>query len=88
MCGGIRQNVEGKEGVSDETQQELSPRKWNKDVEGAWRMDINVAIVEDNNIEECEGNCIVGHDSDANDSNSELDGDPSEAKTDSDSNIE
>ncbi len=81
-------DVEGKEGVSDETQQELSPRKWNKDVEGAWRMDINVAIVEDNNIEECESNYVVGYDSNANDSNSESDGEPSEAKTDCDSNSE
>ena len=30
----------------DQTQQVLAPRKWNKDVEGAWRMDINVEIVE------------------------------------------
>ena len=38
-------------------------------------MDIGYdAIVEDNNIEECEGNCDVGHDSDANSSNSESEG--------------
>ena len=36
----------------DQTQQVLAPRKWNKDVEGAWRMDINVEIVE--NTEEHE----------------------------------
>ena len=36
----------------DQTQQVLAPRKWNKDMEGAWRMDINVEIVE--NIEEHE----------------------------------
>ena len=52
-------DVEGKEGVSNETQQELLPRKWYTDVEGARRIDINVSIVEDNNIEECEGNYVV-----------------------------
>ncbi len=31
----------------------LPPRKWNKDVEGAWRMDINVRFVE--NTENYEG---------------------------------
>jgi len=45
-------DVKGKEDLSDETQQVLAPRKWNKDVEGAWRMDINVEIVE--NTEEHE----------------------------------
>jgi hypothetical protein len=43
-------------------------------VECARRMDIYGAIVEDNDIEECESNCDVGHDSDANSSNSELEG--------------
>ncbi len=34
-------DVEGKEGVSsDETQQVLPPHKWNKDVEGAWILDM------------------------------------------------
>ncbi len=42
--------VEGKEDLSNETQQELPQRKWNKDVEGAWRLDINVGIVEDSNV--------------------------------------
>ena len=45
-------DVKGKEDLSDETQQVLAPRKWNNDVEGAWRMDINVEIVE--NTEEHE----------------------------------
>ncbi len=81
-------DVDGKEGVSNETHQVLPPRSWNKDVEGAWRMDIHVAIVEDNNIEECKGNCDVGRDSNANSSDSESKGEPSEAKTDSDSNSE
>jgi hypothetical protein len=58
-------DVEGKEDLSDETQQVLPPRKWNKDVEGAWRMDINVVIVED--IKEHESICDVG--SDLNDDN-------------------
>ena len=38
----------------------LPPRKWNKDVEGAWRMDINVGFVE--NIENHEGVCGVQSD--------------------------
>jgi hypothetical protein len=33
---------------------------WNKDVEGAWRMDINVGIVED--TEEHKSICAVGSD--------------------------
>jgi hypothetical protein len=39
----------------------LPPRVWNKDVEGAWRMDIDVGIVED--IKEHEKICDVGSDS-------------------------
>ncbi len=50
-------DVKGKEDLSDETQQVLPPRKWNKHVEGAWRMDINVGIVE--KTEEHEGICGV-----------------------------
>ncbi len=50
-------DVKGKEDLSDETQQVLPPRKWNKDVEGAWRMDINVRFVE--NTEDYEGVCGV-----------------------------
>ena len=83
-------DVEGKEGVSDETQpqQVLPPRKWNKGVEVACRIDIHITIEEDNDIEEFKGNCDVGCDSDANSSNSESEGGPSEAKIDSDSNSE
>jgi hypothetical protein len=51
-------------------------------------MDIHVAIVEDNNIEECKGDCDVGRDSYANSSDSESEGKPSEAETVSDSNSE
>jgi hypothetical protein len=51
-------------------------------------MNIHVAIVEENIIEECEGNCDVGRDSDADSSDSESEGGPSEAETDSDSNSE
>jgi hypothetical protein len=50
-------DVKGKEDLSDETQQVLPPRKWNKDVEGARRMDINVGFVE--NTEDHEGECGV-----------------------------
>lgn len=53
-------DVKGKEDLSDETQQVLPPRKWNKDVEGAWRMDINVRFVE--NTEDYEGVCGVQSD--------------------------
>ncbi len=53
----------------------LRPRVWNKDVEGAWRMDINVGIVED--IEEHEKICDVGSDlnddSEGSGSESEID---------------
>jgi len=32
-------DVDGKENSIEETQQELPQRKWNKDVEGAWRLE-------------------------------------------------
>ncbi len=41
-------------------QQVLPPRKWNEYVEGAWRMNINVGIVQD--TQEHEGICGVGSD--------------------------
>jgi hypothetical protein len=47
--------------------------KWNKDVEGAWRMDINVGFVDNSNIEESETNFDVVVESDAESSDSELD---------------
>ena len=50
-------DVKGKEDLSDETQRVLPTRKWNKDVEGAWRMDINVRFAE--NTEDHEGICGV-----------------------------
>jgi hypothetical protein len=37
-------DVEGKENSSEETEQVLLPSKWNKNVVGAWRMDINVYV--------------------------------------------
>jgi hypothetical protein len=46
-------NVDGKENSIEETQQELPQRKWNKDVEGAWRLD-NVSFVEESNVDESE----------------------------------
>ena len=49
-------DVDGKENSIEETQQELPQRKWNKDVEGAWRLDINVGFVEDSKVEESERN--------------------------------
>jgi hypothetical protein len=64
-------DVKGKEDLSDKTQQVLAPRKWNKDVEGAWRMDINVEIVE--NTEEHEEVMDLNDDGDGNGSESEID---------------
>ncbi len=80
-------NVEGKENLSDETQQVLPPRMWNKDVEGAWRIDTNVEIVED--AEEHESICHDGPylNVNSNGRGSELETDhDSEVETDSDSN--
>jgi len=37
-------DVEGKEDVNEETQQVVPPRKFNKNDEGAWRLDINVSV--------------------------------------------
>ena len=67
-------DVKGKENLSDETPQVLLPRKWNKDVEGAWRMDINVGFVE--NTEDHEGVC--GEQSDLN---VDVKGDSSESES-------
>ncbi len=66
-------DVEGKENLIEETQQELPPRKWNEDVEGAWRMDIYVGFVDDSNIEESDTNFDVVLESDAESSDSESD---------------
>jgi hypothetical protein len=55
----------------DQTQQVLAPRKWNKDVEGAWRMDINVEIVE--YTEEHEEVIFLNDDGKGNGSESEID---------------
>jgi hypothetical protein len=66
-------DVDGKENSIEETQQELPQRKWNKDVEGAWRLDINVGFVEDSNVEESERNTDLGVESDIESSDSESD---------------
>ena len=66
-------DVDGKENSIEETQQELPQRKWNKDVEGAWRLDINVGIVEDSNVEESERNIDLGVESDVKSSDLESD---------------
>ena len=74
-------DVKGKEDLSNETQQVLAPHKWNKDVEGAWRMDINVEIVE--NTEEHE---VVDLNDDGKGNGSELEIDLSgEEESDSES---
>ena len=63
-------DVKGKEDLSNKTQQVLAPRKWNKEVNGAWRMDINVEIVE--NTEEHEV-MDLNDDGEGNGSESEID---------------
>ncbi len=78
-------DVDGKENTIEETQQELPRHNWNKDVEGAWRMDINVGFIKDSNNEKSETNIGVGVESDAKSSDSESDKAESLAKeTDSD----
>jgi hypothetical protein len=78
-------NVEGKENLIEETQQELPRHKGNKDVEGAWRMDINVGIIEETNIEESVTNIDVRVESEAKSSDSESDkAESSASETDSD----
>ncbi len=78
-------NVKGKENSIEETQQELPRHKWNKDVEGAWRMDINVGFIEDSNIEESVKNIDVRVESEAESSDSVSDkAESSASETDSD----
>jgi hypothetical protein len=72
-------DVLGKEDRSDETQQELPQRKWNKDVEGAWRMDINVGFVEDSNVEVSERHIDLGVECDFESRDSESDEEESSA---------
>ena len=66
-------DVDGKENSIEETQQELPQRKWNKDVEGAWRLDINVSFVEESNVDESERKIELGVESDVESSDSESD---------------
>ena len=40
----------------------LPSHQWKKDVEGTWRMDINVGIVEGDDIKKQEGVCVIGLD--------------------------
>ena len=47
VCWDPMPDVDGKEDVSEETVQEVPPRKFNKNVEGAWRLDINVSMQAD-----------------------------------------
>ncbi len=70
---GSMPDVEGKENSIEETQQELPRHKWNKDVEGAWQMDINVGFIEDSNIKESVTNIDVRVESEAESSDSESD---------------
>ena len=85
VCWDLMPDVEGKEGLSDETEQVLPPRKWNTNVEGAWRMDINVGIVEDDDIVEQEGLCVIGTNLNVDNSSSESETGDSGVDTESDS---
>jgi hypothetical protein len=73
VCWDPMPDLEGKENSIEETQQELPRHKWNKDVVGAWRMDVNVSFIEESNIEESVTNIDVGSESDAESSDSESD---------------
>jgi hypothetical protein len=66
------------------TQQELPQRKWNKDVEGAWRLDINVSFAEESNVDKSERNIELGVESDDESSDSESD-EPKSSATESNS---
>ena len=66
-------DVEGKDDSIEETQQELPQWKWNKNVEGAQRLDINVGYVEDSNVEESVRNIDLGVESDVESSDLEQD---------------
>jgi hypothetical protein len=78
-------DVEVKENSIEETQQELPRHKRNKDVEGAWRMDINVGFIENSNIEERLRNIDIRVESEAESSDSESDkAESSVTETDSD----
>jgi hypothetical protein len=78
-------DVEGTENSIEETQQELPQHKWNKDVEGACRMDINVSFIEDSSIKESVTNIDVRVESEAKSSDSESDkAESSASETDSD----
>jgi len=72
---GIRgsHDVDGKENSIEETQQELPQHKWNKDVEGAWRLDIIVSFVEESNVDDSERNIELRVESDVESSDPELD---------------
>ena len=72
-------DVDGKENSIEETQQELPQRKWNKDVEGAWRLDINVGFVEDSNVEVSERHIDLGVECDFESRDSESDEEESSA---------
>ncbi len=73
VCWDQMPDVEGKENLFEETQQELPRHEWNKDVEGAWRMDLNVGFIEDYNIEDSVTNINIGVESEAKSSDSESD---------------
>ena len=85
VCWDPMLDVGGKEDLIDETEQVLPPRKWNKDVEGAWRMDINVGIVEGDDIKEQEGVCVIGSNLNVDSSSSESETDDSGVDTESES---
>jgi hypothetical protein len=73
VCWDPMPDVEGKENSIKETQQELPQHKWNKDVEGEWRIDVNVGFIYYYNIEDSVTNIDVQVQSEAKSSDSELD---------------
>jgi hypothetical protein len=82
-------DVEGKENSSEETEQVLLPSKWNKNVEGTWRMDINVNVGNvEKNDKKSESNSDIGVESDAeiSDSLSEPDTEEEPSKSETDIN--
>ena len=94
VCWDPMPDVDGKEDVSEETEQEVPPRKFNKNVEGAWRLDINVGIQADsgdtnNNRSAKVSNANDGSDTSSSSSDGSICSDSElDAESDSDHNIQ
>ena len=94
VCWDPMPDVDGKEDVREETEQEVPPRKFNKNVEGAWRLDINVGIQADsgdtnNNRSAKASNANDGSDTSSSNSDGSICSDSElDAESDSDHNIQ